>query len=71
MADMTPERAQECLEVWGDSLGEVTFNDIRSAFHTLANMRVEHDHGPVPWEQVDGRYEVYHRVRLVGEWRDT
>lgn len=32
---MTPERAQECLEVWGDSLGEVTFNDIRSAFRTI------------------------------------
>ena len=72
MSDMTPEQARAELD---SSLHtrtpEYVLARAQRALATLANMRVEHDHGVVDWEQVDGRYEKFHRVRLVGEWRDA
>ena len=74
MADlpMTPDEARVELEIIAhpDDPGRFFGQAIR-ALETLAAMRVEHDHGVVDWEQVDGRYETHHRVRLVGEWRDA
>ena len=71
MSDMTPEKARAELD---SSLHTRTPEYILAraerALRTLAAMRVEHDHGVVGWEQVDGRYETRHRVRLVSEWRD-
>lgn len=72
MADMTPEEARFYLDAYNLELNPTPETDVfRRALATLAAMRVEHDHGVVDWEQVDGRYEVYHRVRLVGEWQDA
>ena len=72
MTDMTPEQARAEL---GSSLHtrtpEYVLARAQRALATLAAMRVEHDHGVVDWEQVNGRYETHHRVRLVSEWRDA
>lgn len=72
MSDMTPEQARAEL---GSSLHtrtpEYVFARAERALATLAAMRVEHDHGVVDWETVEGRYETHHRVRLVSEWRDA
>ena len=72
MTDMTPEQARAEL---GSSLHtrtpEYVLARAQRALATLANMRVEHDHGVVDWETVEGRYEKFHRVRLVSEWRDA
>ena len=72
MADMTPERAREVqLRILKHGVGFDDIEEMRRSLDTLAAMRVEHDHGVVDWEEVDGRYEVYHHTRLVGEWRAT
>lgn len=75
---ITPKDAQSWLDARDSdrrmdrqeaaALMEVMAEDMA---RTLAAMRVEHDHGVVDWEQVDGRYETRHRVRLVSEWRDA
>ena len=73
MADlpMTPDEARDVrVELHHRTVVEL-FEIAYRALATLANMRVEHDHGVMDWETVDGRYEVYHRTRLVGEWQDT
>ena len=71
MADMTPDEARAALE----SMTPMNVAEQLAAGHralaTLAAMRVEHDHGVVDWETVEGRYEKFHRVRLVSEWRDA
>lgn len=72
MADMTPEQARaELSSSLHTRTPEYVCARAERALATLAAMRVEHDHGVVDWETVDGRYEVYHRVRLVSDWRDA
>ena len=71
MADMTPNEAQDARAHLDLFEGAELFGLADRALATLAAMRVEHDHGVVDWEEVDGRYEVYHHTRLVGEWRAT
>ena len=69
---MTPERAREVqLRILKHGVGFDDIEEMRRSLDTLAAMRVEHDHGVVDWETVEGRYETHHRVRLVSEWRDT
>ena len=71
MSDMTPDGARDArVELHHRPFREL-FDLADRALATLAAMRVEHDHGVVDWEEVDGRYEVYHHTRLVGEWRAT
>ena len=71
MADVTPSEAQDArAELHHRPFGDL-FDLADRALATLASMRVEHDHGVVDWETVEGRYETRHRVRLVSEWRDA
>ena len=70
MTDTMPDEARGLLSHI-DRKGLLVAGELRRALETLANMRVEHDHGVVDWEQVDGRYETRHRVRLVSDWRDA
>lgn len=71
MCDMTPSEARDArVELHHRPFGEL-FDLAARALATLAAMRVEHDYRVVTWEQVDGRYEVYHRTRLVSDWRDA
>ena len=69
---MTPERAREVqLRILKHGVHDDDIEEMRRALETIAVMRVEHDHGVVDWETVEGRYETRHRVRLVGEWKDA
>lgn len=71
MTDMTPEEARDVRVELHHRPAVELFELAYRALATLAAMRVEHDHGVMDWETVDGRYEVYHRTRLVSDWRDA
>ena len=68
MTRMTPDEAREHLEAsdYPDAQAVLDW-----ALETIAAMTIEEDWRVVPFEEVDGRYETRHRVRLVSEWRDT
>lgn len=71
MCDMTPDEARDArVELHHRPFREL-FDLADRALETIAAMTTEHDYRVVTWEEVDGRYEVYNRTRLVSDWRDT
>lgn len=71
MKEMTPDEARgELSSSLHTRTPEYILDCAERALQTIASMHEEEDHGPIPFEKVDGRYENYHRVRYFTDWRD-
>ena len=60
------ERLRELKAEWPDVPAD---NIFARALRTVAHMEEEHRYRVVPFEEVDGRYEVRRYKRLNTEWR--
>lgn len=71
MKEMTPDEARgELSSSLHTRTPEYILDCAERALQKIASMHEEEDHGPIPFEKVDGRYENYHRVRYFTDWRD-